>query len=66
VYRGQALAGSTEDPTSPPEFRTVAVKVIHPNIKEQIEIDLDLMRNAGELLSLLPSLDQDVVYFHGG
>lgn len=36
-----------EDPTLPPFPRSVAVKVIHPNVKRQIELDLEMLRAAG-------------------
>jgi predicted unusual protein kinase regulating ubiquinone biosynthesis (AarF/ABC1/UbiB family) len=47
VYKGKALVTDDSDPTAPPEFREVAIKVIHPHIKSQIEVDLDLMRLGG-------------------
>jgi predicted unusual protein kinase regulating ubiquinone biosynthesis (AarF/ABC1/UbiB family) len=50
VYRGQALVtpeAEAGDPTAPPLPRDVAVKVIHPDVKRQIELDLELMRLGG-------------------
>lgn len=49
VYRGKALLSSSEegDPTAPPLPKDVAVKVIHPDVKRQIELDLELMRLGG-------------------
>lgn len=37
-----------DDPTAPPLARPVAVKVIHPGVRRQIELDLELMRFGGE------------------
>lgn len=54
VYRGTALVqsssggeGANGDPTAPPLPTEVAVKVIHPDVKRQIELDLELMRLGG-------------------
>lgn len=48
VYCGKAyLSGLSDDPTVPPLPRSVAVKVIHPDVKRQIELDLELMRFGG-------------------
>lgn len=62
VYRGKAFltereeGGAGGDPTAPPLPREVAVKVIHPDVKRQIELDLELMRLGGAcLLVALPA-----------
>uniref|UniRef100_K3WPJ5 Protein kinase domain-containing protein n=1 Tax=Globisporangium ultimum (strain ATCC 200006 / CBS 805.95 / DAOM BR144) TaxID=431595 RepID=K3WPJ5_GLOUD len=46
VYRGR-LKATNED---------VAVKVIHPHVKELVELDLDLMRAAVTLIEAIPRL----------
>lgn len=54
VYRGRAYVDGNGagggDPTAPPLPRDVAVKVIHPDVKRQIELDLELMRLGGTWL----------------
>lgn len=53
VYRGQAyLDPGDGDRTAPPLAREVAVKVIHPDVKRQIELDLELMRLGGACVSV--------------
>lgn len=46
VYRGRLLA-TNED---------VAVKVIHPHVKELVALDLDLLRGAVQLIEAIPRL----------
>lgn len=48
VYKGEALLIDPNDSTDPPLPKSVAIKVIHPNVKKQIESDLELMRLGGE------------------
>lgn len=48
VYRGETTVADPGDPTMPPFPRPVAVKVIHPDVKSEIEMDLELLRGAGE------------------
>ncbi|KAJ8604209.1 hypothetical protein CTAYLR_009772 [Chrysophaeum taylorii] len=50
VYRGKATDASGET-------RDVAVKVVHPNVRKVVEIDMSLLRWVGEAIeALLPSL----------
>jgi hypothetical protein len=56
VYKGVAHVQDPEDPTAPPLARAVAVKVIHPGIRRQIELDLDLMRFGGASFLLTPAV----------
>jgi aarF domain-containing kinase len=48
VYRGQVVS---EDDNNP---REVAVKVLHPNVEEDIDADLDLMRVSVRALNWVP------------
>ena len=50
VYRGELLERSTG------EWKPVAVKVIHPDVSEYIEVDMDLLRTVGWLLESVPKL----------
>jgi len=56
VYRATTTvlpAGEEGDPTAPPPApRVVAVKVIHPGVKRQIEADLELLRLGAWLVEL--------------
>ena len=48
VYKGEAFLPNPNDPSDPPLPKPVAIKVIHPDVKKQIELDLELMRFGGK------------------
>lgn len=55
VYRGQVLDSATDDIHAPNDtLRQVAVKVLHPNVEDDIDADLDLMRLAVRLAAWMP------------
>ncbi|CAN0530145.1 unnamed protein product, partial [Ectocarpus sp. 12 AP-2014] len=49
VYKGHIFAGENEG-------KVVAVKVLHPGIKETVQLDLEVMRRAAEVLEHIPVL----------
>lgn len=57
VYRGRAYVDGAGDPTAPPLPKDVAVKVIHPDVKRQIELDLELMRLGGKSVCVVDGGD---------